>query len=571
MSNRKYEDFFEMKDPAYRSSILTNGLGRSGQRALLYATGMDQEDLKKPFVAVIGSFSEMVPGHTHLRELAEYVCQGVIEGGGVPRRSETIAICDGLCQGHEGMRYPLASRELIADSVEMVVEAHHFDAMVLLPGCDKIIPGMLMAAARLNIPAILVPGGPMLPGNVGGNPLFCSSELREFPGRVEAGLITPEYMAQAELDTLPTVGSCAHLGTANSMCMLTEVLGMSLPGAGTAPAVSNKRKRIAKASGRAVMELLRRKIRPRDILTRETMLNGVVGAMATGSSTNLVLHLMAIAKEAGVELNLSDFDRISRQVPFVCNLQPSGKYPIASLDASGGIPAVLKTVEPRLNKEVMTCTGKTLAQLLEGYEAHPDDVLKTMEEPQKPEGGIAVLQGNLAPKGAVVKQSGVREDMYQFTGRARVFNSMEEADAAVSGGTIEKGTVIVIRYEGPKGGPGMREMLSTTALIMGRGMDRDVALVTDGRFSGATHGPCIGHVSPEAASGGPIAFVRDGDVIHIDITNRTLTIDVSQEEFARRKEGWTPLRKPRLTALAKYATLVTSADTGAVVDESKLD
>lgn len=571
MSDRKYEAFFQLKDPAYRSSILTNGLGRSGQRALLYATGMDQEDLKKPFVAVIGSFSEMVPGHTHLRELAEYVCQGVIEGGGVPRRSETIAICDGLCQGHEGMRYPLASRELIADSVEMVVEAHHFDAMVLLPGCDKIIPGMLMAAARLNIPAILIPGGPMLPGNVGGNPLFCSSELREFPGRVEAGLITPQYMAQAELDTLPTVGSCAHLGTANSMCMLTEVLGMSLPGAGTAPAVSNKRKRLAKASGRAIMELLRQNIRPRDILTREAMLNGVVGAMATGSSTNLVLHLMAIAKEAGVELNLSDFDRISRQVPFVCNLQPSGKYPIVSLDGAGGIPAVLKTVESRLNTQVMTCTGKTLAQLLEGYEAHPDDVLKTMEHPQKPEGGIAVLYGNLAPRGAVVKQSGVREDMYRFTGKARVFDSMEEADAAISADTIEKGTVIVIRYEGPKGGPGMREMLSTTALIMGRGMDRDVALVTDGRFSGATHGPCIGHVSPEAASGGPIAFVRDGDVIHVDIAGRSLTVEISEEELERRKAGWKPLHKPRMTALAKYAALVTSADTGAVVDQTKLD
>jgi dihydroxy-acid dehydratase len=566
-----YEDEFQFKDPKYRSATLTNGLGRSGQRALLYATGMDEEDLKKPFVAVIGSFSEMVPGHVHLRDLAEAVCQGVIEAGGVPRRSETIAICDGLCQGHDGMRYPLASRDLICDSVEMVVEAHHFDAMVLLPGCDKIIPGMLMAAARLNIPTVVVPGGPMLPGNVGGNPLFCSSELREFPGRVEAGVITPEYMKEAEKITLPTVGSCAHLGTANSMCMLTEVLGMGLPGSGTAPAVSLKRKRIAKASGRAVMELLRKGITPRQILTREALLNGVVGAMATGSSTNLVLHLMAIAHEAGVELTLADFDRISREVPFVCNLQPSGKYPIASLDASGGIPAVLKTVEPRLHTGVMTVTGKTLGELLTTYEANPDDVLKTMEAPQKAEGGIAVLHGNLAPKGAVVKQSGVRESMYQFTGKARVFQSMEEADAAISSDSIEKGTVLVIRYEGPKGGPGMREMLSTTALIMGRGMDQDVALVTDGRFSGATHGPCIGHVSPEAAAGGPIAFVEDGDVIHIDITNRTLTIDVSDEEFARRREGWKPLRKPRLTALAKYATLVTSADTGAVVDQSKLD
>ncbi len=566
-----FEDEFIFKDPALRSSELTNGIARSGQRALLYATGMDEEDMKKPFVAVIGSFSEMVPGHTHLEELAECVCRGIYEAGGVPRRSETIAICDGLCQGHKGMRYPLASRDLICDSIEMVVEAHHFDAMVLLGGCDKIIPGMIMAAARLNIPTIIVPGGPMLPGNVGGNPLFCSSELREFPGRVEAGVITPEYMKEAEKITLPTVGSCAHLGTANSMCMLTEVLGMGLPGSGTAPAASNKRKRIAKASGRAVMELLRKGIKPRDILTRETLLNGVTGAMATGSSTNLVLHLMAIAHEAGVDLQLDDFDRISRKVPFVCNLQPSGKYPISSLDASGGIPSVLKTIESRLEMDVMTCTGKTMREMVSEYTAAPDDVLKTMENPQKAEGGIAVLWGNLAPKGAVVKQSGVRESMMTFTGKARVFNSMEEADAAVSGDTIEKGTVIVIRYEGPKGGPGMREMLSTTALIMGRGMDNDVALVTDGRFSGATHGPCIGHICPEAAQGGPIAFVQDGDIIHIDIPGRTLTVDVSEEEFARRREGWKPLHKPRLTALAKYATLVTGADTGAIVDSSKLD
>lgn len=565
-----YEKEFQMKDPKYRSSILTNGLGRSGQRALLYATGMDEEDLKKPFVAVIGSFSEMVPGHTHLRDLAEYVCQGVIEAGGVPRRSETIAICDGLCQGHEGMRYPLASRDLIADSVEMVVEAHHFDAMVLLPGCDKIIPGMLMAAARLDIPCVVVPGGPMLPGNVGGNPLFCSSELREYPGRVETGAVTVEQMKQAEKDALPTVGSCAHLGTANSMCMLTEVLGMALPGAGTAPAVSNKRKRIAKASGRAVMELLHQGITPRKILTRETMLNGIAGAMATGSSTNLVLHLMAIAHEAGVELTLDDFDRISRKVPFICNLQPSGKYPIVSLDAAGGIPAVLKTIRQDLYTDSLTVAGKKLDELLASITVQHGDVLKTLEAPQKPEGGIAVLHGNLAPRGAVVKQSGVKESMYHFTGRARVFDSMEETDAALSAGEIEKGTVIVIRYEGPKGGPGMREMLSTTALIMGRGMDEEVALVTDGRFSGATHGPCIGHVSPEAASGGPIAFVQDGDVIHIDITNRTLTIDVSDEEFSRRKQGWTPLRKPRLPALAKYAAMVSSADTGAIIDTSDL-
>lgn len=564
-----YEKEFEMKDSKYRSSMLTNGLGRSGQRALLYATGMDEEDMKKPFVAVIGSFSEMVPGHVHLRELADYVKQGIIEAGGVPKQSETIAICDGLCQGHRGMCYPLASRELIADSVEMVVEAHHFDAMVLLPGCDKIIPGMLMAAARLDIPAIVVPGGPMLPGNVGGNPLFCSSELREYPGRVEMRTATVEEMKEAEKAALPTVGSCAHLGTANSMCMLTEVLGMALPGAGTAPAVSNKRKRIAKASGRYVMELLKKGITPRQILTRETMLNGIAGAMATGSSTNLVLHLIAIAHEAGVDLSLEDFDRISREVPFVCNLQPSGKYPIVSLDSSGGIPAVLKTIEYSLDTSQMTVMGKSMKELLHTVEVKPDDVIKTLDAPQKAEGGIAVLRGNLAPDGAVIKQSGVRESMYCFKGKARVFQSMEEADAAISSDSIEKRTVIVIQYEGPKGGPGMREMLSTTALIMGRGMDEDCALITDGRFSGATHGPCVGHISPEAASGGPIAFVKDGDEIEIDIPGRSIHLHVPEEEIKKRREGWKPLVKTRKPALAKYAHLVSSADTGAIIDVSR--
>lgn len=567
---KEYEKAFQIKDETYRSSTLTNGLGKSGQRALLYATGMDEEDLKKPFVAVIGSFSEMVPGHVHLRELAEYVKQGIAEAGGVPRQSETIAICDGLCQGHKGMCYPLASRDLIADSIEMVVEAHHFDAMVLLPGCDKIIPGMLMAAARLNIPAIVVPGGPMLPGHVGGNPLFCSSELREYPGRVEAGTMTVDAMKEAEKGALPTVGSCAHLGTANSMCMLTEVLGMALEGAGTAAAVSNKRKRLAKASGRQVMELLRRNIRPRDILTRETLLNGIAGAMATGSSTNLVLHLMAIAHEAEVTLSLQDFDAISREVPFICNLQPSGKYPIVSLDASGGIPAVLKMIESKLHTASLTVTGRTVKENLATVQAVADDVLRTMEEPQKEDGGIGILYGNLAPRGAVVKKSGVKPSMYYFKGKARVFNSMEEADAAISGDTIAKGTVIVIRYEGPKGGPGMREMLSTTALIMGRGMDDDCAIITDGRFSGATHGPCIGHISPEAAAGGPIAFVKDGDEIEIDINRRSLTIAVSEEEMGARQKDWQPLYKERKPALAKYAYLVSSADTGAIIDVKNL-
>ena len=556
----------EFKNPNLRSSELTNGLLRCGQRALLYANGMDEEDMKKPFVAVINSFSEMVPGHMHLRELAEQVKNGIWEAGGVPRETGTICICDGLCQGHNGMRYPLPSRDLIADSIEMVVEAHHFDAMVLLAGCDKIIPGMLMAAARLDIPAIIVTGGPMLPGNVNGNELFCSSELREFPGRVEKGEMTLEEMLEAEKITLPTVGSCAHLGTANSMCMLTEVLGMSLPGCGTAPAVSNRRKRIARASGRRVMELLKENLTPRKIMTRDTFLNGIAGAMATGSSTNLVLHLMAIANEAGVHLTLDDFDEISRKVPFICNLQPSGKYPIVSMDACGGIPAVLKNIESQLHRDVMTCTGQTMGERLDQTTPVENDINKTMEKPQKAEGGIAVLYGSLAPDGAVVKQSGVKPSMYHFKGKARVFNSMEETDEAVSQGLVAPGSVIVIRYEGPKGGPGMREMLSTTSLIMGRGMDEEVALVTDGRFSGATHGPCIGHISPEAAAGGPIGLVEDGDEIEIDIENRALDLHVSEEELTRRREHFVPVVKPMGPALKKYAAHVSSADRGAIVE-----
>ena len=563
---KDYSEEFTMKSPAYRSSILTNGLGRSGQRALLYATGMDEEDMKKPFVAIVSSYSEMVPGHTHLRELTDYIRQGVIEAGGVPRVSETIAICDGLCQGHEGMRYPLPSRDLIADSVEMVAEAHHFDAMVLVAGCDKILPGMLMAAARVNIPAVIVPGGPMLPGHVDGNPLFCSCELREYPGRVETGAMTAEEMKRVEKLTLPSAGSCAHLGTANSMCMLTEALGMSLPGAGTAPAISNRRKRIAKASGRAVMELLKKGITPSQILTREAFLNGIAAAMATGSSTNLVLHLMAIAHEAGVELKLSDFDEISRQVPFLCNLLPSGKYPIVSLDDCGGVLGVLKTLRYPLYPDCMTVSARPIGDLIAGAAPVTGDVLRTREQPQKPEGGIAVLTGSLAPDGAVVKQSGVDGCMYHFQGKARVFTSMEAADAAVSAGSIEKGTVIVITYEGPKGGPGMREMLSTTALLMGRGMDHDVALVTDGRFSGATHGPCIGHVSPEAAAGGPIGLVQDGDLIAIDIPGRKLELLVSEEVLQERRKTWKPLHKPMKAALRKYAAMVSSADKGAIVE-----
>ena len=554
-----------MKDPI---PPLTS-LDRISNQVIWKGCGYSDDDMDRPIIGIANAMSDMVPGHTVLDQVARQVKYGIYRAGGTPAEFGTIACCDGLAGGHSGNNYVLPSRDNIADSIEIIARAHRLDGLVLLGSCDKIVPGMLMAAARLDIPAIVVTGGPMLPGNVGGNPLFCSSELREFPGRVEQGSCTVEEMKKAEEAALPTVGSCAHLGTANSMCMLTEVLGMSLPGCGTAPAVSNRRKRIAKQSGRQVMELLRRGITPRQILTREALLNGVAGAMATSSSTNLVLHLLAIAHEAGVELTLDDFDRISREVPFVCNLQPSGKYPIVSMDACGGIPAVLKNVEPKLHRDVMTVAGKTLGQMLDAVEPVENDVIRTMEHPQKPEGGIAVLCGSLAPDGAVVKQSGVKPSMYRFSGRARVFNSMEEADAAVSAGTIEKGTVLVIRYEGPKGGPGMREMLSTTALIMGRGMDEDCALVTDGRFSGATHGPCIGHISPEAAAGGPIALVEDGDEIFIDIAARRLELKVSPEELERRRAVWKPLVKPRGPALAKYAAHVSSADRGAIIELEK--
>ena len=558
-------DEFFYKSPDLRSSQLTNTPARAGQRALLYATGIDEEDMKKPLIAVVNSFSEIVAGHMHMRDLANEIKLGIAEAGGVGREIGTIAICDGLCQGHQGMRYPLPSRDLIADSVEMAVEAHCFDGMVLIAACDKIIPAMLMAAARVNIPSIIVTGGPMLPGHVGDNDLFCSSELREFPGRLEAGKITADYMKHVEQITLPTCGSCAHLGTANSMSMLTEFLGMSLTGGGTAPAVSNERKRIAKKSGRQILKLLAENITPRKILTREAFLNGIAGAMATGSSTNLVLHLIAIANEAGIKLTLDDFDRISRKVPFICNLQPSGKYPIASLHNHGGIKAVMKNIQSELNLNALTVSGKTIGEIIADAQPFEDDVIKSMAKPQKSEGGIAVLYGSLAPDGAVVKQSGVNPNMYKFKGKARVFNSMEEADAAITNNEIEKGTVLVIRYEGPKGGPGMREMLSTTALIMGRGMDNDCALVTDGRFSGATHGPCIGHVSPEAAAGGVIGLVENGDEIEIDITERKLNLNVPESELEKRRANFKPVIKPMGAALKKYSAHVLSASEGAIL------
>ena len=549
----------------YRSGEMINGIERSAHRALLYSTGMDKEDLKKPLIAVVNSFTEMVPGHIHLREIAEFVKQGIYQAGGVPREFNTIAICDGLCQGHIGMSYPLASRDLIADSVELMVEAHRLDGMVMLPGCDKIVPGMIMAAARLDIPAIVLPAGPMIAGNYKDIKDITLSSMRELIGRTQVGAMTEDELDAAETASLPTYGTCSMMGTANSMCCLAEVLGMALPGSGTALAVSSQRRRLAKQSGRRIVQMIEENLTARKIINRRSLLNGIAATMAMGASTNTVLHLMAIANEAKAELTLDDFDRVSRQVPYICSIKPSGDYPLSAFHESGGVQAVMKAVSADLDLSCLTVSGKTVGENLEKTELVSNEVIYPRNNPKDPEGGIAVLYGNLAPDGAVVKKSGVKPSMHYFEGSARVFHSMEDASAAVSGDRINKGEVIVIRYEGPKGGPGMREMHMTTSLLVGRGMDESCALITDGRFSGSTRGPCIGHISPEAAAGGPIAAIQDGDIITIDIPGRKLTVQLSADEIAKRLEDVKHIVKPRTPALAKYAALVTSADKGAIL------
>lgn len=549
----------------YKSGILTNGIERSAHRALFYSMGLETDDLRKPLVAVVNSFTEVVPGHIHLRELVDYVKQGIYQAGGIPREFNTIALCDGLCQGHRGMSYPLPSRENIADAIEMMIEAHQFDAMVMLPGCDKIVPGMLMAAARVNIPTIIVPAGPMMAGSYKDIEVITLSDMREQIGRYQTGKISLEDLLEIEKRALPTYGTCSMMGTANSMGCLTEILGFTLPHCSTALAISSEKRRFAKQSGIRIVEMIKENLTVNKILTREAVLNGIRAVMAAGASTNTVLHLMSIANEAKIPLDLTDFDAISRSVPYICNIKPSGKYPLSVLHENGGVPAVLKAIESKLSPNHLTVTGKTIHENIENVELVENDVIFPLSAPKNPEGGIAVLYGSLAPDGAVVKKSGVKPSMYQFTGRARVFNSMEEASDAVSDGHIYEGDVVVIRYEGPKGGPGMREMHMVTSLLVGRGMDESCALVTDGRFSGSTRGPCIGHISPEAAAGGPIAAVEEGDKIIIDIPNRRLDLDVPPEVLAERLAKVKPLIKPRTPALAKYAALVTSADKGAIL------
>ena len=548
----------------FRSGELVNGIERSAHRALLYSTGLDEQDLKKPLIAVVNSFTEMVPGHFHLRGLADYVKLGIAEAGGIAREFSTIAICDGICQGHKGMCYPLPSREIIADSIEYMIEAHQFDGMVLMPGCDKIVPGMLMAAMRLNIPAIVVAGGPMLPGKHKGRELTLT-DMRELIGKTQTGKMTEDELLEIEQEALPGVGTCSMLGTANTMGCLAEAIGMSLPGNGLAHAVSAKKSRLAKQSGRRIVEMVREDLTPRKIMTREALRNGIAVSMAMGASTNSTLHIPAIAHEGAIDLGFDDFDDISRKVPYICNIKPSGQYPLSALEEAGGVPAVMKAIESKLDLEQLTVTGKTIGDNLKNVPLVENDVIYPLSKPKLEEGGLAILHGNIAPKGAVVKVSGVKPSMRYFEGRARIFHSMEEASYAVSNDMIQKGDILVITYEGPKGGPGMREMHMTTSLIVGRGMDESCALITDGRFSGSTRGPCIGYISPEAAAGGPIAAVEEGDKVIIDIPNRTLTLCAPDEEIARRLEKIKPIKKPATPALSRYAALVTSADQGAVL------
>lgn len=548
-----------------RSDVVKKGATRCAHRSLFNAMGFGPEDLQKPLIGICNSFNEVIPGHIHLREITEAAKLGVAAAGGTPMEFPAIGVCDGIAMGHTGMKFSLASRELIADSIEAVATATGFDALVLIPNCDKVVPGMLMAAARLNIPCVVVSGGPMLPGRYHGRDISVSQSF-EAAGEFAAGKITEADMASIEAAACPGCGSCAGLFTANTMNCLTEALGMGLPGNGTIPAAyTGARRQLAKRAGHVVMELLKKDIKPRDILTEKAFENAITVDMGIGGSTNTVLHLTAIAHEAGIELPAARFDEISRKTPYIAKLSPAGTHHMIDLNEAGGINAVMKELSKKgvIHTDAMTVVG-TVAEKIANAKILRPDVIKTVEEPYRKEGGLAILSGNLCPENAVVKASAVAEDMLVYTGKAKCFSSEESAVNAIMDGKIVEGDVVVIRYEGPKGGPGMQEMLNPTAVISGRGLK--VALITDGRFSGASRGACIGHISPEAMAGGPIAFIEDGDLIDIDIPNRKLELRVSDEELAKRKAAWVkPEPKIKTGYLSRYAKLTTSASRGAVV------
>ena len=550
------------------SKKMKSGLEKAPHRSLLYALGLTREEMERPLVGVVNAASEVVPGHLHLGKLAEAVKAGVRMAGGTPLEFPAIAVCDGIAMNHEGMRFSLPSREFIADSIEIMARAHAFDALVFIPNCDKCVPGMLMAMMRLNIPSVLVSGGPMLPGTLTPGKQGDLITLFEGVGRVRNGQMSEEELTQWEERACPGCGSCAGMFTANSMNCLAETIGVALPGNGTIPAVHAARVRLAKQAGMRVMDLVKRNIRPRDIVTRGAVENAIAVDMALGCSTNTMLHLPAIAHEAGVELDLHMVNGISDKTPNLCHLAPAGDTYIEDLDRAGGVWAVMKelTKAGLLDTSLPTVTGKTVGENLETAENLDTSLIRPLEEPYSKTGGIAALFGNLAPDGCVVKQSAVAPEMLRHKGPARVFNSEEEAIAVIYAGGIHPGDVVVIRYEGPKGGPGMREMLNPTSAIAGMGLDKDVALITDGRFSGATRGASIGHVSPEAASGGVIGLVREGDLIEIDIPGRSIHLCVEDAELAERRKTWVcPEPKIKSGYLTRYAKLVSSADKGAIL------
>ncbi|BCV22827.1 dihydroxy-acid dehydratase [Moorella sp. Hama-1] len=550
-----------------RSDAMKTGLAKAPHRSLLKAMGLTDAEIARPIIGIVNAHNELIPGHFHLNTLAEAVKAGVRLAGGTPLEFPTIGVCDGLAMNHVGMKYSLASRELIADMVEVMAIAHPFDAMVFITNCDKIVPGMLMAAARLNIPAIFVSGGPMLAGRYQGRDISLST-MFEAVGATQAGKMTATEVAELENCACPGCGSCAGMFTANTMNCMVEALGIGLPGNGTIPAVSGARVRLAKEAGMQVMQLLQKNIRPLDIMTAAAFRNAVTVDMALGGSTNTCLHLPAIAHEAGVELDLTIFGEINRRTPQICKLSPAGSQHIQDLDEAGGIPAVMNELYRHglIDGSLLTVTGRTVAENIGGREVGRREVIRPVEDPYSAEGGLAVLYGNLAPEGAVVKKGAVLPQMMQHEGPARVFNSEEEAFAAIMGQRIKPGDVIVIRYEGPRGGPGMQEMLSPTAALAGMGLDSSVALITDGRFSGASRGASIGHVSPEAAAGGLIALVEEGDTIAIDIEAGKLELKVAEEEIARRRQNW-QAPPPKITSgyLARYARMVTSGAKGAVL------
>jgi dihydroxy-acid dehydratase len=554
-----------------RSKKMTSGVEKAPHRSLLYALGMTREEMDGPLIGVANSANEIVPGHLHLDTIARAVKDGVRMAGGVPMEFPAIAVCDGLAMNHDGMRMSLPSRELIADSIEIMATAHPFDALVLIPNCDKVVPGMLMAMLRLNIPAIMISGGPMLSGRHLGHPVDLITVF-EAVGKVRRGQMEEGELDRMEETACPTCGSCAGMFTANSMNCLSEAIGLSLPGNGTIPAVFAERIRLAKRAGQQVMTLLEKNIRPRDIVTERSVINAVTVDMALGCSTNTVLHLPAIFSEAGLDLSLDLFDRISRSTPNLCRLAPAGPHHLEDLNRAGGIPAVMAELARKglLEMDSLTVTGATMGENIASARTLDTAVIRSADDPYSPQGGIAILRGDLAPDGAVVKQSAVAPEMMVRTGRARVFDGEDPAVEAILAGRIEPGDVVVIRYEGPKGGPGMREMLTPTSAIAGMGLDRDVALITDGRFSGGTRGASIGHVSPEAAEGGPIGLVRDGDRIAIDIPARSLQLLVVPEELEERRRTWKPLEKAVASPfLRRYRRLAQSAAKGAAFKEQE--